>query len=389
MHVPAFLEAAYQADHQLSSWVSSALARVDAHVRSNRMVFFPEYTDHGISHLELTLQTALDLATETAQGLLTANDAAVLAVAVALHDFGMYLTRDGFESLISKESVWRGVPQFDDKAWDELWAEFYAEATRFDDRKLRALFGESYRPVRPLPEKGEPWGDLDYLLVGEFLRRHHPRLAHEIALYGLPAKDGNGIQVCLTNDESQRFWSDIAGVVARSHGMNLRPCLSYLEARYNNRVNPRGVHAAFLAVLLRIADYFQIQPTRAPTAHTDVVTLRSKLSNREWKVHQSVTDIHNTADPEAIVVNAHPGDVVTFLRLKDWLIGVQDELDRSWAVLGEVYGLQSHNRLNQLGLKIRRVKSNLDDIAFFLKAFLIFLQKLPLKQQAQIYLNCL
>jgi HD superfamily phosphodiesterase len=69
------------------------------------MVFFPEYTDHGISHLEAVLQTTLDLATGDAQDLVTSQDAAILVVAVALHDFGMYLTRDGFETLISKGSA--------------------------------------------------------------------------------------------------------------------------------------------------------------------------------------------------------------------------------------------------------------------------------------------
>ncbi|WP_461317832.1 HD domain-containing protein [Bradyrhizobium embrapense] len=55
------------------------------------MVFFPEYTDHGISHIELTLQTALDLANAPSRGLLTPVDAAVLTLAVSLHDFGMHL----------------------------------------------------------------------------------------------------------------------------------------------------------------------------------------------------------------------------------------------------------------------------------------------------------
>jgi hypothetical protein len=40
----------------------------------------------------------------------------------------------------------------------------------------------------------------------------------------------------------------------------------------------------------------------------------------------------------------------------------------SWAILGEVYGLQSHNSLNLLGLKVRRVKSNLDDASAFAKS---------------------
>jgi molecular chaperone HtpG len=49
------------------------------------------------------------------------------------------------------------------------------------------------------------------------------------------------------------------------------------------------------------------------------------------------------------------------------LTGLQRELDQTWAVLGEVYGLQVHTGLNLLGLRIRRVKSNIDDVAEFAK----------------------
>jgi molecular chaperone HtpG len=90
--------------------------------------------------------------------------------------------------------------------------------------------------------------------------------------------------------------------------------------------------------------------------------------------------IHNTSgDPEAIVVNAKPQDVETFLRLSRWLSGLQTELDRSWAVLGEIYGLQSHNNLNLLGLKIRRVKSNIDDVFAFSKTVPTSQRELHLK----------
>jgi hypothetical protein len=138
--------------------------------------------------------------------------------------------------LIAHESRWKGVEFFDKKDWSNLWDDFYAEATRFDDRKLRQLFGENYRPVRPVPPPGSPWDDLDYLLVGEFLRRHHPRLAHEIAIYGLPAKQGAAIQVCPSDSEDHRFLADIAGLVGRSHGIELRICLEYLGACPSNRI---------------------------------------------------------------------------------------------------------------------------------------------------------
>jgi len=370
MKIPAFLNATYSGDLKLNAFVSHSLATIEAHVEANKPVFFPEYTDHSVKHIELVLQTAIDLASPAARGQITTADASALPIGVSLHDLGMYLTKDGFESLLSEGGRWRGVDFFDHgTTWRNLWDEFYAEATRFDGRKLRQLFGDNYRPVRPLPSTDAIWQDSDYLLVGEFLRRHHPRLAHEIALHGLPAKDGDAIVICPTTSEDQLFLADISGLVARSHGIDLRVCIDYLQHKYKNKIDPRNSHPIYLAALLRIADYFQIQSTRAPTARTDVTTFQSSISQGEWTVHQSVRDITNTGgDPEAIVIIAEPTDVETFLKLKRWLTGLQRELDQTWAVLGEVYGLQVHSGLNLLGLRIRRLKSNIDDVAEFAKS---------------------
>jgi hypothetical protein len=368
MKIPTFLNATYSNDLKLNAFVSHALSQIEAHIEANKPIFFPEYTDHSLKHIELTLQTAFDLASPAARGLLTTIDAGALAVGISLHDLGIYLTKDGFDSLISEDSRWKGVEFFDRMSWKVLWEEFYGEATRFDGRKLRQLFGDKYRPVRPIPPKGSAWEDLDYLLVGEFIRRHHPRLAHEMALYGLPAKDGNAIEICPTKTEDQAFLADVSGLVARSHGIELRTCVDYLQHKYKNRIDPRGSHPIYLAALLRIADYFQIQSARAPSARTEVASFQSSLSEREWTVHQSVKDINNTGgDPEAIVIIAEPGDVEVFLKVKSWITGLQRELDQTWAILGEVYGLQVHTGLNLLGLKIRRVKSNIDDVVEFSK----------------------
>jgi molecular chaperone HtpG len=368
MKIPIVLENKYRTEHKLNSFVSTAIARIEGHLRANPMVFFPEYTDHGISHVESTLQTTVDLATSEAQNLMTAADCVAIAVAVGLHDLGMYLTRDGFESLIREDSGWKGIEFFDKEPWRDLWEDFYSEATRFDDRKLKNMFGNNYRPVRPLPTRDEPWEEFDFLLVGEFLRLHHPRLAHEIALHGLPGKDGGALPICPTDTAENRFLADVCGLVARSHGLDLRICMAYLDNEYRNKIDPRGIHPIFLGVLLRISDYFQIQATRAPTERTEVTSFKSGFSDCEWQVHQSVTDIHNSGDdPEAIVIEAGPPNVEIFLRLKKWLIGIQNELDRSWAILGEVFALQTHIQLDKFGLKIRRVKSNLDDVEAFSK----------------------
>ena len=88
--------------------------------------------------------------------------------------------------------------------------------------------------------------------------------------------------------------------------------------------------------------------------------LRSPLSRREWDLHGCVRDVNaDQNDPELVVVNAEPPDVAVLLRLREWIDGIQAELDTSWAVLGETYG--RFEGLNRLGLSLCRVGSNIDD----------------------------
>jgi molecular chaperone HtpG len=58
-----------------------------------------------------------------------------------------------------------------------MWAEFLSQAARFDGRKLTELFGNSEPIHRPSPDPAK-WELRDRLLIGEFIRRHHARLAH-------------------------------------------------------------------------------------------------------------------------------------------------------------------------------------------------------------------
>ena len=159
---------------------------------------------------------------------------------------------------------------------------------------------------------------------------------------------------------------DISGIVARSHNMPLRNTFSYLNMRLKSRVEFRDVHPIFLMALLRIADYLELESERAPKQLLQVRRLRSPISIGEWVAHNVVRDIRrDDEDPEAVFVDANPTDIRTFLKLKRLLLGLQHELDISWAVLGEVYGNQQHRRLDNLGMILRRVKSNLDDVQGF------------------------
>jgi hypothetical protein len=77
-------------------------------------------------------------------------------------------------------------------------------------------------------------------------------------------------------------------------------------------------------------------------------------------VHQCVRNItKEQPDPEAIYVDGVPQNVSDYLRLRDWLTDIQQELDVCWAVLGEVYG--RFGELRRLQVRIRRIRSSIAD----------------------------
>lgn len=363
MEIPKFLEKKLKKDKKLNGVVHSAIDATSHIINKAHPEFFPEYTDHGPQHNTDVLASAVDLMTLEAREIFSPADAAALILAVLLHDCGMHITPDGFKSLL--ESDYRGVEGLDDKTWKELWNAFMMEARRYDERTLVELFGAKVSIEEPDLENMLNLTNQDKMLIGDFLRRHHPRLAHEIAINGFPGVEGN---INLFNDhelDPRSVW----GFIARSHGEDLRDIMDKFSKKFD-RYEFQSIHACYLMVLLRIADYMQIQGERAPKKVFEIKRLSSNFSEGEWKVHQSVRNITKAGeDPEAIKIDARPDDVETFLKVKNWTDGIQSELDKSWAVLGEVYGRQSSDNpkqnLKDLQLSLRRVKTNFDDIENF------------------------
>ena len=67
------------------------------------------------------LQAASDVMADEAWDCLSDHDAAILVLSICLHDCGMHLTEEGFQSLISSENEWESVSYFDKKNWRQLW----------------------------------------------------------------------------------------------------------------------------------------------------------------------------------------------------------------------------------------------------------------------------
>ena len=348
------LETILEPDYTLSGFVKSSMSEFGPWLEVNNVKFFAEYTDHSLSHVEGVLETADKLIRENCRAIVTAGDVAVLILASFLHDCAMHLSVDGFRTLIRSDKV---IDGFGDKSWSALWEDFIAESRRFSGRKLMSLFGdtEAIQPPRDLDSHNMTGKDL--LLIGEFLRRHHHRLAHEIAVYGVPGPDG--YQLKLPEKEETKHIAELAGVVARSHGLPIRACYDYLQGKFSSYKNFKGVHPVFLMALLRIADILQLQSSRVPRQVQMVRSLRSPVSQGEWEMHRAIKDINWTEYPETIFIHAEPPNAKTFLRIKDLLTQIQHEFDSSWTVMSEAY--YPEESLRVLGLTIRRVRSNLDN----------------------------
>ncbi|MFC6658971.1 ATP-binding protein [Deinococcus multiflagellatus] len=326
---------------------------------NSQIPFFGEYTNHGVRHINEVLQTATSLITDEAWNKLTPEDAATLIVAILLHDLGMHITEEGFIGLLSSDQI---MTDYDKSTWQQLWIDFLEEAKRFDEKKVYSLFGEEYS-VKPPVENHKNWSLFDKMLIGEFLRRHHPRLAHEISHFGFPAPKGHESPLRFVG--IPQYIAEFGGKIARSHGQELRDALEYIN--YEDRRDYKGIHAPYLMAIVRIADYMQVQRERASGQILQIKNLSSPLSRAEWRVHDSIDDIKTiNEDPEAIKINAKPKDVTTFLKLKSLFKGIQYELDTSWAALGEIYGrYEELLPLGLSGLSIRRIRSNLDNLAQF------------------------
>ncbi len=360
--IPPQLEETLNEDRALAGLVNTAISEFGVWLERNDVKFFAEYTDHSLQHVRDVLAAADELIRLECRDMMKSADVAVLVLSALLHDCAMHISIDGFINLVQSNNQ-PIIEGFHDKPWNTLWLDFLAESRRYSGRKLMALFGDT-EPVRHPPMNSQEMNGKDLLLCGEFLRKHHHRLAHEIALFGVPGYSEDKLKIPTTEDTQHIV--DLAGVIARSHGLAIRDCFDYLKLRYSSVKLVRSVHPVYMMALLRIADILQIQQKRAPKQIQKVVLLKSPVSLAEWEMHQAIKDVHlNDEIPETLFVVAEPKNVGTYLKIRKLLDQIQNELDKSWTVIGEVYSYDP--KFREFGLTIRRVRSNLDDVTEFSK----------------------
>ena len=364
VNIPIALKEKLEDNQELNGLVNIALSKYGDILEESKLYFFSEYTNHGIKHIEDLLKSTEMLITEnTYKNILGVKDFGFYILSVLLHDIGMHIDLNGFKCLFDGKFDDVRVTEFDKKTWRESWDDFLNEAQKFSGKQLISIFGDQNTIVRmpPLAKPGEITEN-DKKLIGEFLRRNHQRLAHEIALKGFPAKN----MTLEFAKELNKLDRNLIGLIARSHGEDLRKCLDYSETKYgrDNRRFPCGVHAAYLMILLRIADYIQIDNTRTSSTTIKLKSFSSPISEMEHKAHLAIDNINYKwhDDPERIFVTASPLDSRMFIKLKRLFKNIQSEFDISWAVIGELYGKEKE--IDQAKIRFRRISSNLEDEMF-------------------------
>ena len=350
-------------DQEIDGIVKSTLAKFGDILKKNDLYFFKGYTDHGIEHIEKVIASSENLITNSTFDNLSPCDIGYYLLAVILHDLGMHIGLEGFKCLIEGEYDSIRIKELDPLSWRDLWEDYLKEAKKFNGKQLKSIFGNENTIIK-IPNLSLPNSitEEDKMLIGEFIRRHHPRLAHEIASKGYP---GSPQILPFAENLSDKIRSMI-GLIARSHGMDLRKCVDYIEQKYGKhiRVVPNNTHASFLMILLRIADYIQIDKSRTSQTLLKIKTFSSPVSQLEHQAHLSIDSIDDKYqnDPERIFVYASPEDSVMYLKILNLIKDIQHEFDLSWAVLGELYGTKS----DKPQIKFRRIISNLEDSGYII-----------------------
>jgi hypothetical protein len=366
MRIPSRFQTKLDQDQSLDGIVKSVVSLYSHFLVEHNIEFFPEYTNHGITHIEEILIAADDLMPDdTFNHVLKPIDVSILILCAVLHDSGMHLNIDLFAELVDKDNQNILVKDIDDKAWPTLWNDYLEEVKKYSGKQKKNLFGNEYQPFKkPTLHDKLSIDKADRMLIGEFIRRYHPRLAHEMSLYGIKYR---GKVFFKLPDSISTNHKDLVGLISRSHGMNLRDTFSYLSNKYDDEwAQPYNIHVIYLMALLRISDYFQIDASRTDTLMLKIKSFDSPFSEFEHNKHLSIDFVKtSTKDPETYRVQANPQTSLMFIKLTELFKDIQYELDTSWAVLGEIYGKDRVSK--QPKLKYRRIKSNLDKDGIFVK----------------------
>ena len=304
--------------------------------------FFPDYTDHGIDHINAVLNMADQLISketyttkQSGQYLLDSKAVAFLICAILLHDLGMFLKPDGAQELADGAHSSHLVKKLDMNTWKESWSKYVSRTQRLKISEMVRTYGHSVEISEDCIRKGSSTTEDDRRIIGEFLRQNHGRLAHEIAIHGFPGTQSQDLfhePDCNSEDQ------DMIGLLARSHQMNIRDTEAYVRT-FGKDSMPHGIPAYYLMTVLRMADYLDASEKRAPEILERIQKIRVPSSEQEWTWNQCISKDEKRCEPSThnLRIDATPKKSTEYVLVDQWLRSVQAELDLCWSILAEHY----------------------------------------------------
>lgn len=314
----------------------------------DRPEFFPDYTIHGIQHIETVLDHANHLIPDTVLDIMQPKDISFLVGAIILHDLGMFAAKAGVRKLLLEDRRTYRTDYLDKLSWEEEWASYLEQIKRYSEEKFLYHFGIGTRIIPP-DVTNDNLSDVDKIIIGEFLRRHHHRLAHEIAVCSMPGAPDQDVFADTAYSVRDRM---AIGILARSHGMSIRETENYINRRLGRGY---AVPLYYLMSVLRIADYLDAGKGRAPEPRQHLQGIHIPVSVNEWTWNQKIIEGDSYWDPDHIrrYIFADPTSTRDFVQIEKWLKTVQNELDLCWSVIVEMYGSEKYR------LSIHRIDSNI------------------------------
>lgn len=319
---------------------------------SREPYFFEEYTDHGILHIKHILDISDKLIPKITLEVITAKTLGIYLISAILHDIGMYITYDNLKEIIESDTI--KIDTLDEYSIKDLWKKYLSELKRYSDKDLIRKFGTTDIQFTSFPESHDNITTTDKLVIGEFIRQNHHKISHYL-INNMIQLGNTDLLENVSIDKNER---DLIGLIARSHGNNLRNrnFEEYLNQTYALYAKPDNVEIFYIMSLLRLADYLDAGEERASHIIDEMYVKHSEISQEEFTWNQYInyeSYIWHDNKSQTVIISAYPKSGYYFSKITKWLEAVQRELDLCWAIIGEFYDI------NKFKFSIRRIDSNL------------------------------
>lgn len=301
--------------------------------------FFPEYTEHKTLHINHVLEISNKLIPNDTLFSLSIQSISFYIMSVILHDIGMFITYNTFKNIIESDNIKiRGLDQYSIK---HLWDEYLVEIKHSSDKDLIEKFGRKDINFTYLPDEHNITA-IDKLVIGEFLRRNHHKLSHYLINSIIPITyDQNAKEdiYLLNNLELDATKKDLIGLIARSHGEDIRKLETYVESKYRHKSLPYSIEVYYLMALLSISDLLDAGEERAPIIVESMYVNYSFVSINEFNWNRCINyeDYSWEIDKKQLSITATVKNASLYTKVNQWFEYSQKTLDFSWAIVNEYY----------------------------------------------------